>query len=102
MKFHFSSGFDKKTKLTISTARFMTMYDCFQRKTNLVKSQHYYESQQLAATFNRVFPLSKCQSTFSQVKARTGIFLVNDGCDYMKPMCMKSPRLFVFKYNAKN
>lgn len=78
------------------------MDDCFQRKTNLVKSQHYRESQQLAATFNGVFPLSKCQSTVSQVRERTGIFLVNDGCDYMKPMRMKSSHLFVFHYSAQN
>lgn len=70
------------------------MDDCFQRKTNLLKSQHYHESQQLATTFNGVFSLCKCQSTVSHVRARTGIFLVNDGCDCMKLMCMKSSHLF--------
>lgn len=80
----------------------MTRDDCFQRKTNLVKSQYYCESWQLAATFNRVFPLLKYQSTVSQVKAGTGIFLGNDGSDYVKPMCMRSSCLFIFQYSAKN
>lgn len=61
----------------------MTMDDCFQRKNNLVKSQYYCESRESTATFNGVFPQPKYQSIDSQVRASTGIFLVNDGHDYV-------------------